>query len=92
LVKKTCNDSQLGSTRNYGFEVGEHVFVDGHDGEFVVIEIDRASHMLQLLPVGRVGRIENFSAASVRIVMPPKSKARSKEEIGVDSFGNPTAA
>lgn len=92
MVKINLNYRQTKSTQGYGFEVGEHVFVDGRNGEFVVVDIDRGSQTLQLLPVGRVGRIELISAARVRIVMPPKSSPRSKEEVDIDIHGDSTAA
>lgn len=90
LVDQAFQSTQSEPPQIYGFEVGEHVFVDGHDEEFVVIDVDRASQTLQLLPVARVGRIESFSAASIRIVMPPKSKDEPPEEVGVNFYGDST--
>jgi hypothetical protein len=80
-VKKALKYAHSDAMRSYGFEVGEHVFVDGRDGEFIVREIDRSSHTLQVLPAGRAGRIETVPAASVRIVMPPKSKVELKRRL-----------
>jgi hypothetical protein len=76
----------------YAFEVGEHVFVDGRDGEFVVVEVDRDTQTLQLLPVRSIGRIENFSASSVRIVLPPRIESSQEKEAKIDGFSDPPAA
>jgi hypothetical protein len=92
IVKTNLNSRQAVSAQRYGFGVGEHVYVEGRSGEFIVVEVDREQQMLQLLPLGRVGRLEGFPAASVRIVMPPKPKVKSKEEVVVDRFEGPTAA
>lgn len=48
------------TSQGYSFEVGEHVFVEGRDGEFVVVEVDRNTQSLQLLPVRTSGRIETL--------------------------------
>jgi hypothetical protein len=76
----------------YAFEVGEHVFVDGHDGEFVVVEVDRNTQTLQLLPTRSIGRIEHFPASSVRIVLAPKTESSQEKEAKIDGFSDSPAA
>jgi hypothetical protein len=80
------------AAQSYSFEVGEHVFVDGREGEFVVVEVDRNEHTLQLLPMDSSGRIETFPAARIRIVLPPKSKSGDEKETRTDGFRDSTAA
>ncbi len=91
-VKAHLDPSNTTKSPGYAFEVGEHVFVDGRDGEFVVVEVDRKTQTLQRLPVSSVGRIENFSASSVRIVLPPKIESSHKKEAKIDGFSDPPAA
>ena len=58
----------------YGFIIGEHVWVDGREGEFVVMDVDHEKSRLQILEVGRMARLESVPATSVRVVLPPKSE------------------
>lgn len=90
-MKTHLNSSHTKAAQGYAFEIGEHVFVHGHDGEFVIVSIDRNAQTLQLLPVRSIGRIENVPAASVRIVMPP-AESKHEKEAKTDGFGDPTAA
>ncbi len=53
--------------------VGEHVWVSGRKGEFVVMGVDRARGRLQVLRVGEVHGLENVPARSVRAVLAPKA-------------------
>ena len=76
----------------YAFEVGEHVFVDGRDGEFVVVEVDRNTQTLQLLPTRSMGRIENVPASSIRIVLPTRMESSQEKEAKIDGFSAPPAA
>lgn len=76
-------------TQSCAVGVGEHVWVDGREGEFVVLGVDQKHQTLQLLPVGQVGRLETLPAASVRAVLPPKPQSSKSEEI---EYGGPTAA
>ncbi|UWZ86560.1 hypothetical protein [Occallatibacter riparius] len=80
------------TAQGYSFEVGEHVFVEGRDGEFVVVEVDRNSQSLQLLPVRKPGRIERFPTSSVRIVLPPKTESSDEKEAKLDGFSDSPAA
>jgi hypothetical protein len=91
-LKVLLNSVNKRTAQSYAFEVGEHVFVDGRNGEFVVVEVNRNSHTLQLLPVGSMGRIETCPAAGVRIVLPPKTKSSREKEPRVDGLSDPTAA
>jgi hypothetical protein len=91
-VKAHLNRAAPAPAPAYAFEVGEHVFVDGRDGEFVVVEVDRNTQTLQLLLVRSVGRIENFPASSVRIVLPPKMESSHEKEAKIDGFSAPPAA
>jgi hypothetical protein len=65
----------------YGFIVGEHVWVDGREGEFVVMDVDHENSRLQILEVGQVARLESVPATSVRVVLPPKSEPASSGEL-----------
>jgi hypothetical protein len=68
------------------FEVGEHVLVDGREPEYVVVEVDRITQTLKLLPVGCLGRIESFPAVRVRVVLPPgQNRAMRKRPRLMDS-------
>lgn len=80
------------TAQGYSFEVGEHVFVEGRDGEFVIVEVDRNSQSLQLLPVRTSGRIEHFPISSVRIVLPPKTESSYEKEAKLDGFRDSPAA
>jgi hypothetical protein len=91
-LKVLLNSVNRKAAQSYAFEVGEHVFVDGRDGEFVVVEVNRNSHTLQLLPVGPIGRIETCPAAGVRIVLPPRTRSSREKEPKADGFSDPTAA
>ena len=54
--------------------VGEHVWVSGRRGEYVVMGVDRGQGWLQVLRVGRLSGLESVPMKSVRaVLMPPKS-------------------
>ncbi len=89
---KAHDRSDTRKAPGYAFEVGEHVFVDGRDGEFVVVEVDRNTQTLQLLPMRSSGRIENFPASSIRIVLAPRMESNHKKEAKIDGFSDPPAA
>jgi hypothetical protein len=91
-VKAHLDRSNTTTAPGYAFEVGEHVFVEGRDGQFVVVEVDRNTQTLQLLSMRSIGRIENFCASSVRIVLPPKMESSHKKEAKIDGFSAPPAA
>lgn len=91
-MKVHLNSSRSKADQGYTFEIGEHVFVEGRDGEFVVVEVDRNTQSLQLLPVRTFGRIEHFPASSVRIVLPPKSESSLEKEAKLDGFSDSPAA
>jgi hypothetical protein len=91
-VKTDHHLRNTATASGYPFEVGEHVFVDGRDGEFVVVEVDRNTQTLQLLPMRSMVRIENFPASSVRIVLPPRMESSHKKEAKIDGFSDPPAA
>jgi hypothetical protein len=86
VLKDPPYDRAAGAQK-YSFGIGEHVWVDGRDGEFVVVEVNRKDESLQLLPLGQIGRIVTAPASSVRVVVPPKSKA--DKEVG---YVDPNAA
>jgi hypothetical protein len=91
-VNVHLSGTQSKTDQGYAFEIGEHVFVDGRDGEFVVVEVDRNTQSLQLLPVRTFGRIEHFPASSVRIVLPPKRESNHEKEAKLDGFSDSPAA
>jgi hypothetical protein len=91
-LKVLLNSRHTKAAQSYPFEVGEHVFIDGREGEFVVVEVDRNAHTLQLLPVGSSGRIETVSPTRIRIVLPPKPKSGDEKETRTDGFRDSTAA
>ena len=55
-----------------GISVGEHVWVSGLEGEYVVIEVDREKGQLQVLRTGNLSGLERVAADSVRAVLAPK--------------------
>jgi len=56
-----------------GISVGEHVWVSGRDGEYVVMGVDREKGRLQVLQMGNLGGLESVAADTVRAVLAPKS-------------------
>lgn len=64
-----------GAVRECAISVGEHVWVTGRDGEYVVMGLDRESGKLQVLRMGNLGGLESVPMDSVRAVLAPKSGA-----------------
>ncbi len=53
--------------------VGEHVWVSGRRGEYVVMAVDRAKGRLEVLRVDAKIAVENVPVTSVRAVLAPKA-------------------
>lgn len=64
---------ETGAEPASGISVGEHVWVSGRDGEYVVMGVDRENGQLQVLRLGNLGGLETVAADSVRAVLAPKS-------------------
>lgn len=62
-----------GAAGECAISVGEHVWVSGRRGEYVVVEVDRAKGRLQVLRVGTKGALERVPVTSVRAVLAPKA-------------------
>jgi hypothetical protein len=86
------NFRRTDAVQGYAFDIGEHVFVEGLEDEFVVIDVDRNAHTLQLLSLRSLGHIENFPASAVRFVLPPQTESSRKKEAKLDEFSDPPAA
>lgn len=52
--------------------VGEHVWVLGREGEYVVMGVDRTNGRLQVLRLGSKSGMESVPLWSVRAVLAPK--------------------
>jgi len=53
--------------------VGEHVWVSGRTGEYVVMGVDREKGRLQVLRVGSTSGLESMPVTSVRAVLAPRA-------------------
>ncbi|HWE85536.1 MAG TPA: hypothetical protein VG267_11365 [Terracidiphilus sp.] len=65
--------TEAGAEPASGICVGEHVWVSGLEGEYVVIEVDREKGQLRVLRTGNLGGLESVAADSVRAVLAPKT-------------------
>lgn len=69
-------DSKTGKTGNEqvcAISVGEHVWVTGRDGEYVVVGVDQENGRLQVLKVGSLRGLESVLTKNVRAVLVPKA-------------------
>jgi hypothetical protein len=57
----------------WSFLIGQHVWLKGSSDEFVVMDADRETGQLQLLPVDRIGHFEAVPVTRLRAVLPPRS-------------------
>lgn len=64
---------ETGSAGECAIRVGEHVWVSGREGEYVVVEVNRAMGQLQVLRVGTKSGLDTVQVTSVRAVLVPKT-------------------
>lgn len=70
-LKGKIGDSE--PAKECAISVGEHVWVSGRRGEYVVMGVDREQGYLQVLRVGRLSGLETVPMKNVRAVLAPKA-------------------
>ncbi|MFZ0393764.1 MAG: hypothetical protein WCF17_08215 [Terracidiphilus sp.] len=64
---------ESGASGECAISVGEHVWVSGRAGEYVVMGVEREKAGLQVLRVGTKSVLESVPLTSVRAVLAPKA-------------------
>lgn len=65
--------TEPGTAGECAISVGEHVWVSGRKGEYVVVEVDREKGRLEVLRVGTKSALKSVPVTSVRAVLAPKA-------------------